>query len=257
MTQKTCITIALSLIAVLAVSFVVRDWYVLYQCGAVGRCIDDASTLQYVTKFSVTTIITLMALFLGQKNCICKRDRLLVQSGILCAFSADICFKALYNLPGFYGLRLELSLLGIYIFMIFQCIFIYRHTRKRNNDRHFPGVILIPFAVLFLFNALLLLGIFKSTLTSTAATYIAFLVCSLVVACRTTKLKYFPARSAKLIRIGMVLFFFGDLFVGFSLLTGPDHSALEMASAICNNLIWPLYVPALLCLLFSSYRREL
>lgn len=256
MMTKKHVAVILSIISVLAIAFFIRDWYVFYQCGAVEQCLVESSYFQHIAKFSVTTLITVMALFCGSKYCICKRDRRLLQMAMLCAFCADICFKILHNVTHLFEHSADYTLMGINFFMVFQSIFIYRHTRTSDTDEHVPWIIVIPFAVMFVFNALQLFSIFGSPLIPTVATYAAFLICSLIVACKVSKIGYFSARNAAIIKRGMILFFLGDVCVGLSLATGPDHSLQEIVATVANNFVWYFYVPALLCLVLSGYKRD-
>lgn len=256
MITKKHVAVIISIISVLAIAFFVRDWYVFYQCGAVEKCLQESSYFQHYTKFSVTTLITIMALFFGSKYSICKRDRRLLQLGMLCALCADVCFKILHNMTHLFEHRTDYTLLGICFFMVFQAIFIYRHTRTSDTDDHVPWIIVIPFAVMFIFNTLHLFDVFDSALIPTVATYAAFLICSLVVACKVPKVGYFSPKNSLIIKRGMILFFLGDVCVGLSLATGPDHSIQEIIATISNNFVWYFYVPALLCLVLSGYKRD-
>lgn len=245
----------LVLISVLAAAFFIRDWYVFYQCGAVESCLADSSYFQHYTKFAVTATITIIAFFVG-KNSLCKRDHRILQVGMLTALCADACFKILHNAKSLADYSTEFSLLGICFFMIFQTIFIFRHTRKSDTDNSIPWIMVIPLLTLFIFNALIMFKFFGSALIPTVATYAAFLTCSLIVACKVSKVGYFPQKNATLIKRGMILFYIGDICVGLSMATGPDHSTQEIIATVANNFVWYLYVPALICLVLSGYKRS-
>ena len=88
------------------------------------------------------------------------------------------------------------------------------------------------------------------------ATYAAFLICSLVVACKVPSKGYFPAKNARNIKRGMILFFCCDACVGISLATGNDHSVQEIVATVANNFVWYFYTPALILLGLSGYKRK-
>lgn len=255
MNKKTLITSLIILIGILMTTFFVMDWVVFYKCGAVEQCLEDNSNYQNIAKFAVTTIMTLVVFFIG-KNSLCKRDRIFLQAGFAMALCADFCLKIMHNYTHVFDRRDEYTLLGICFFMVVQALFIYRHTRTSDKDNHSPWILCIPFAVMFIANALHLFHIFKSPTVPIIATYGTFLICSLIVACKAPKNDYFPAKNAKNIKYGMILFFCCDACVGISLATGPDHSIKQIVATVANNFVWYFYTPALILLGLSGYKRK-
>lgn len=251
MKKRTVFNATMVVITILMCSFFICDWYVFYQCGPVEQCLADSSHYQNVAKFAVTAIVTFMVACIGH-NCVCRRDKNLLMWGFLMALCADFCFKILHNMDTHYSG--EFSLMGICFFMVVQSIFIFRHSRLDDMDNHFPWILCIPFAIMFVVTALLVFGVFSVTVPI-IATYGAFLICSLVVACKTPKLGYFPERNARLIKRGMILFFLCDVNVGISLATGPDHSLQEIIATVASNIVWYFYTPALICLATSGYKK--
>ena len=264
MNKKTLITSLIVLIGILMVTFFVMDWVVFYKCGAVEKCLTESSNYQNIAKFAVTTIMTIIVFFIG-KNCICKRDRTFLQIGFAMALCADFCLKILHNYiknpgnendPGFIDYKGDFTLLGICFFMVVQALFIYRHTRTSDKDNHSPWILCIPFAVMFIANALHLFSILTSPNIPIIATYGTFLICSLIVACKVPKVGYFPAKNARNIKYGMILFFCCDACVGLSLATGDDHTIQEIVATVANNFVWYFYTPALILLGLSGYKRK-
>ena len=255
MEKKKIITLLVAVVGILMVTFFVKDWLVFYQCGAVEQCLVENSDYQNIAKFVVTTIMTVVVLFIG-KHCLCVRDRRFLQAGFLTAFAADFCLKILHNYSHFLEHRSDYTLLGICFFMITQALFIYRHTRVSDTDNSTPKIILIPFAVMFLTNTLHLFGIFEGPTVPIIATYASFLFCSLFVACQAPKKGYFPEKNAKNIKRGMILFVCCDICVGISLATGDDHSVQEIVATVANNFVWYFYTPALILLGLSGYKRK-
>ncbi|MCR5377449.1 MAG: hypothetical protein K6E57_00560 [Fibrobacter sp.] len=255
MMKRIHITAFLIVVTILAVAFFVRDWYVFYQCGAVEQCLVDSSHFQNYAKFAVTAIMTIVALFIG-KDALCKRDRRFLQLGFVFALCADFCLKILHNVASLFEHSGDYTLLGICFFMVVQALFIYRHTRESDDDKHTPGIIVVPFVVMFICNALHLFGVFGGPTIPTVATYGAFLICSLIVAWQAPKKGYFPAKNARNIKRGMILFFCCDACVGISLATGADHSLQEIVATVANNFVWYFYTPALILLALSGYRRD-
>lgn len=253
--KKNHVVAALILVAILAVAFFVRDWYVFYQCGAVEQCLVDSSHFQNYAKFAVTTIVTIVVFFIG-RSCLCTRDRTLLQAGFAMALCADFCLKILHNVAALFKHSSDYTLLGICFFMVVQALFIFRHSRVSDSDKDVPWIICFPFAVIFITNALHLFGVFESATVSIIATYGTFLICSVVVACKAPRVGYFPKKNARCIKYGMILFFCCDACVGLSLATGADHSTQEIVATVANNFVWYFYTPALVLLALSGYRRK-
>lgn len=254
MIKKKYITVFLIIVSILAIAFFVRDWYVFFQCGPVDQCIEDASHFQNYAKFAVTAIVTVIAFFIG-KNCLCVRDRRLLQVGFVMVFCADFCLKILH-MTNLFNHRDDYVLLGICFFMVVQALFIFRHSRISDTDNSVPWIILVPFAVMFIANALHLFSVFSSATVPIVATYGAFLICSVIVACQAPKKGYFPAVNARNIKRGMILFFCCDACVGLSLATGEPYTIRETVAAVANNFIWYFYTPALILLALSGYKRS-
>jgi len=254
-TLKQHIVALLVLVSLLFLAFFIRDWYVFYKCGAVEQCLAESSYFQHYAKFAVTTAMTIMAFFVGHK-CICERDRRLLLIAAVLAFCADGCLKILHNAVKLFEHSSDYTLLGICFFMVFQAVLIYRHTRTSDTDNSVPWIICVPFAVMFVTNALHLFDVFESATIPIIATYGAFLICSVVVAVKSPKVGYFPSWNATLIKRGMILFFLCDACVGISLATGDDHSTQEIVATVANNFVWYFYVPALICLVMSGLRKE-
>ncbi len=255
MMKRIHITAFLIVVAILMVTFFIRDWLVFYQCGAVEQCLVEASDYQNIAKFAVTAIVTVIVFFIG-KNALCTRDRRLLQAAFVMALCADFCLKILHNYSHFLDHRSDYTLLGICFFMVVQALLIFRHTRVDDNGRESPWILCIPFAVMFVANALHLFRIFEGPTVPIVATYGAFLICSLVVACKVPKMGYFPEKNARNIKRGMILFFCCDACVGISLATGPDHSVQEIVATVANNFVWYFYTPALILLALSGYKRK-
>ena len=255
MNKKTLITSLIIIVGILMITFFVRDWLVFYNCGAVEQCLVESSNYQNIAKFAVTAIMTIVVFFIGG-NCLCKRDRNFLQAGFAMALCADFCLKIMHNYAHVLEHRSDYTLLGICFFMVVQALFIYRHTRTSDTDKSSPWILIIPFTVMFIANALHLFRIFEGPTVPIIATYAAFLICSLVVACKVPSKGYFPAKNARNIKRGMILFFCCDACVGISLATGEDHSIQEIVATVANNFVWYFYTPALILLGLSGYKRK-
>ena len=255
MNKKKLIAMLLVVVGILMITFFVMDWLVFYRCGAVEQCLVESSNYQNIAKFAVTAIMTVIVFFIG-KNCLCRRDRNFLQAGSAMALCADFCLKILHNYSHFLDHRSDYTLLGICFFMVVQALFIYRHTRMSDTDKSSPWILCIPFGVMFVANALHLFRIFEGPTVPIVATYGAFLICSLIVACKVPKKGYFPEKNARNIKRGMILFFCCDACVGISLATGDDHSVQEIVATVANNFVWYFYTPALILLGLSGYKRK-
>lgn len=254
MVYSKVVSLFVAIIAALFVTFFARDWFVLHQCGAVQSCLDSTSDYQNITKFIVTFLTTLLAFFIGKRK-ITDRDRFFVQSAFVMILCADFCFKILYNYFGMVENRENFISLGICFFFFAQMIFIYRHTRTSDDDWSFPWICCIPLAAIIAMFFLSYFQVLESLMLMAALAYAPTLLCSLIVACKTTGVGFFPKNNAWLIMLGMVLFSCCDILTGISLLTGADHSTMEVLASVSNNFIWLFYVPAIVSLALSGYRR--
>ena len=127
--------------------------------------------------------------------------------------------------------------------MFFQTILIYRHSRKSDSDDSFPVLLWFLFAAAAIAIALFCTGAIGLTLGNVTIALVAVY-------------SFYPAASAKCIRWGMVAFFIGDALVGLSLISGEDHSAVQLTASIAKNFIWWFYVPAQLMLIFACKKPK-
>lgn len=253
MNKKKLLTLLLSIVGLITLSFIVMDWLVFYQCGAVEQCLVESSDYQNISKFVVTTLMMITVLCIG-KDCICPRDRKFLQAAFIVTFFADLCFKIFHNYFSLVEYRGDFTLMGISCFMVVQTLFTYRHTRLDDTDTHTPWSLAIPFGMIFVANFLHVFRIFEDVTLPLVLVYATFLITSMVVACMAPKKGYFPAKNAWYIKVGMIIFFLGDVCVGASLATGADHSVQEIAATVANNFVWFFYVPALALIALSGYK---
>lgn len=254
MVYSKLVSALVAVAAILFVSFFVRDWFVLHQCGAVQSCLDSASDYQNISKFTVTSIATLLAMLIGHRK-VTRRDRFFLQSAFAMILCADFCFKILYNYFGTIENRDNFITVGIVFFFIAQMVFIYRHTRVSEDDWSFPWIYCVPVAAFFSMAFLTYFHVLESFELMAVLVYAPTLFCSLFVACRASKRGFFPEKNAFLIMLGMICFTCCDILTGLSLLTGVDHSMREILAVVSNNFIWLFYVPAIMTLALSGYRR--
>ena len=251
--QTTAQKVLLACIAALLLVTTGKDWLDFYSCGAVSQCLADAGTLQLYTKFLMSLLLTVLA-FIVTRNSFSRLDAKILRFAFVFSLLADSCFciiKAV--LP---NARTLSDILGIAFFIMFQIVLVHRHTRRSETDTKPSKVHKFVFYPL----AGLAGGLFGGILDITRANvmlvivalYSAFLITSVLVAFFAPCRDYFPAKNIPFIRWGMVAFFIGDAFVGLSMLTGEDHSALQVVAEISNNLIWWAYVPAQLMLILST-----
>lgn len=242
--RKNVTRLLIAIAVVLTASFLVLDWMAFFRCGAVERCLMEGSGFQNVAKCAVTAIMMLVVFSIGKES-LCLRDRTLLQAGFAVALCADFCFKILHE-----------HLLGICFFMATQALLIFRHTRRNETDNSFPVILYVPFGVICLAAVLCLLGSFSGAMLPVVAVYGSFVTCSLIVACRVLGMGFFPARNARQIKWGMILFFCCDVCVGLSGLVSVDHSVQEIVATVAHNFVWTFYTPALILLALSGYRHE-
>lgn len=246
--------VILALIGALFLVTTGKDWLDFYRCGAVNQCLIDAGTLQLFTKFSMSCLLTVMA-FLVSRDSFSKLDAKLLRMAFVFSLLADCSFSMVkFFAPDERALS---NILGIAFFIMFQVVLIHRHTRASETDDK-PGKIhkflLLPVAAFA--GALFGGNVIEPTLDNITlvivVVYGIFVITSLIVGFLAPRNSYFPAANAKLIRWGMVAFFFGDVLVGLALMTGEDHSALQAVAEIANNFVWWVYVPAQLMLILGT-----
>ena len=255
MVYSKIVSILVAIAAILFVTFFVSDWYALHQCGAVQSCIESMSDYPNITKFLVIVIAVLITLLIG-RNAVSPRDRILLQVAFAMVLCADFCFKILYNYFGTAETRENFLTIGIVFFFLAQMIFIYRHSRTSDSDWSFPWIYCMPFAAILAMVVLAILHVLESYVLMAVLAYVPTLLCSLFVACRASKRGFFPERNTFFIMFGMICFTCCDALTGISLLTGADHSTLEIFAAVSNNFIWLFYVPSVIFLALSGYRHH-
>lgn len=238
----------LIVIALVFVSYFVKDWIDFAQCGVVDKCLQDAHTYQNYTKFLSSFLLTVLAFYVSRFAC-CPRDGKWLRIAFVFSMFADGCFRLLGMFaPDF---PISPSILGILGFMFFQSSLIYRHTRTSDTETHFPKILFVPIAILIVLGAVYFAG-FAPQMLFVIGSYAAFLICSVIVAFKAGSVGYFSPHKAKLMKIGMIMFFICDALVGLALAGGNDHTFMGTVSAVADGLIWIAYVPALLLLIKSG-----
>lgn len=235
-------------IAAITVSYTVKDWMDFATCGAVQSCLDSAGIYQNYTKFSVSFLLTCLAFYYSSRFAVTAKDGKWLKIAFVFSLMADVCFRLLGMFaPDF---PVSPSILGICCFMLFQSALIYRHSRLHESDESFPKALWIPVVILVVAGILLAVGVIPLLLFAVGA-YAAFLITSLCVGCKAPSRNHYSAAAARLVKIGMIVFFLGDVLVGLALATSDDHSVMETVAAIANNFIWLVYVPAQILLIKS------
>lgn len=233
-------------IAVLFLSYFIKDWVDLARCGAHDSCLTGIGSYQSVTKFATSFLLTVLAFYVS-RFASCPQDGRWLKIAFVFSLMAVFCFRILTLV----GVDLAIcDLLGITGFMLFQSAMIHRHTRTNDNDKHFSKVFIISIVTLVLAVALCVAGIL-SQLVAIVVVYAGFLIPSLVVGIKAGSWGYFSKHKSQLIKIGMIVFFIGDALVGFALAIGDEGSVMDWIAAVANNLIWIVYVPAQLLLIKS------
>ena len=239
-----------SLIVVLLLVTTAKDWFDFYTCGAVGQCLSDAGILQLYTKFVMSFLLTVLA-FMATSRAFSPRDAKFLRIAFVFSLLADFCFSKLkILLPDAASLS---TVLGIVFFMMFQTVLIYRHSRESETDTKFPKI----YWLLAVITVVAIILFATGTIGLTAATvlaYAAFVIASTVIGILAPCKGYYPAVNASLIRWGMVAFFFGDALVGLALVSGEDYSVIQTVSAVANNFIWWVYVPAQIMLIRGAVK---
>lgn len=234
-------------IAVVFTTYFIKDWVDLFHCGAVESCLQDAHTYQNYTKFLSSFLLTVLAFYASRYAC-CPRDGKWLKIAFTFSALADVCFRLLGMFVQ--DFPIAPSILGITCFMFFQSALTYRHTRTSDSDTHFPKILIVPLCVLAVLAVAYFAGLVPQILFVIGG-YAAFLICSVIAACKASAVGYFSQHKAKLMKIGMIVFFIGDALVGLALATSDDHTVMELISAIADGLVWPVYVPAQILLIKS------
>ena len=240
-------------LSILLVATVAKDWFDFYSCGgAVGQCISDAGLMQLYTKSGMSLMMTLLA-FMVAKRAFCNRDAGFLRLAFVFSLLADFSFSLLKAVVPSVGTLS--TVLGIGFFMVFQIVLIYRHSRTDESDKSFPKAYWIVAAIAVVFIALGIAGV-VGALVAEVLVYGTFVITSMVVAILAPRKAYFPKANVSFVRWGMVAFFFGDVLVGLSMLSGDDHSTMQLVSNVANNFIWLLYVPAQLMLIRAAAKAD-
>ena len=246
MSKNDLIRLILALISILAVIFIVRDWYVLSSCGQSTVCIGNLSYYQHITKFAVTILAAFLTLLIGS-NAISRQDRGLLQKAFAAAILADFSIKILHNwqmLP----FKINYLLLGVCFFIIVQVLLIIRHSKRSATDKHFPKVLYVS-ALIFAINAIL---VFTKTISldiGVIVSYAGVLIPSVFIAWKTPKNDFFPKKNAQMIRWGMIFFLLCDAHIALSYFSGT-------ISFVAHNFVWVFYTPALVLLALSGFQRS-
>ncbi|MCF0215780.1 MAG: hypothetical protein HUK21_04845 [Fibrobacteraceae bacterium] len=235
-------------IAILAVTYIFRDWFLFFSCDGVKECVEDNSNYQHITKFMVTSLSVVLIL-LQKKNFLNLRDFTLMISGFLVLWLADFSLKILNNF-NIGQIEINYTTRGIFFFIIVQCLFILRHTRTSAIDTKFPLPYVIIFVVFLLADPFFFMGKIP-LLALVVIVYACALFSSLFVALKIKKNSFFPEQNKKLIFWGMICFFMCDVNVGLSLIPGDSHTLAFAVATITNNLVWMFYTPALVLLALS------
>lgn len=238
------------LIVALLLGNIGKDWYDFSQCGAVDQCLSASKTVQYFLKFAMSFLLTVLA-FVTARDSFSARDGHLLRTAFVFSLLADFAFSVFNVIVPDSGCLS--TALGIGFFMVFQVILIYRHSRKAESDRSIPKVYGLLAAALVAGGVLFVTGKFCIT-SAIVFAYAFFVIASVVVGYLARYKGYFAAGSTGLIFWGMFLFFWGDAFVGLSMLSGDDHSVKQLIATVANNFIWVVYVPAQLLLIKATLK---
>ena len=245
--------IASSLLAILLLVTTGKDWFDFYTCGgAVGTCLSDAGLLQLYTKFAMSVMLTVLA-FATASNAFCARDAKFLRVAFIFSLLADFSFSMIKAIAPDAGA--VSTVLGIVFFMLFQTVLIYRHTRTSESDKSLPKVYGLLVVALVAAVVLIATNVVGLTVAVVIA-YAVFLITSVVMGILAPGKGFFPAENAKFVRIGMIVWFFGDALVGLSMVSGDDHSALQMVATLANNFIWWVYVPSQLLVIRSCVKPK-
>ena len=241
--------IAFPLLAILLLVTTGKDWFDFYTCGgAVGTCLSAAGLLQLYTKFAMSVMLTVLA-FATASDAFCARDGKFLRVAFIFSLLADFSFSMIKAIAPDAGAIS--TVLGIVFFMLFQTVLIYRHTRTSESDKSLPKVYVL------LVVALVLIATKAVELTvAVVLAYAVFLITSVVMGILAPGKGFFPAENAKFVRIGMIVWFFGDALVGLSMISGADHSATQMVATLANNFIWWVYVPSQLLVIRSCVKPK-
>lgn len=175
-----------------------------------------------------------------------KEDNLLLISALFFTVLADLNLLILDNF-----------ILGIFLFIIVQMIYIMRHSRK-NTGFNYKYVYVFSLYIL-LFLIIKNLNIFKneSILISAAIVYGLVLINSLIIAYSTFNNKFFSKRTCKIISLAITLFFLCDINVGLFNISSYFHFTPKIVKFeyIISNLIWIFYLPSQILLCLSGYKN--
>ncbi len=224
--KKRVLKIALAIIFVFYCLFIYRDMH--HTSGFFPT---------YILKYISILFCFFITLMIG-KDSIHKRDRTLLQFGMLCTVFAD-----------FFFLILNHYIVGIGFFCLVQIIYYFRY-----KGRIIPSILfrfLLGFLLIIGIHLLLnLLEVKVEWILTMASFYALCIITSVIESIHVLKVNGYPAINRWLIVLGMVLFLLCDINVALSYLMKSYAIELYGTSA---TLIWIFYLPSQVFLSLSGY----
>jgi hypothetical protein len=162
-----------------------------------------------------------------------------------------ICFGDVFFL-------LAKPILAIGSFFACQCLLISRHcrglrckfTKASWAQKLMLTLLLLSFIILLFFGVIKFYSMaIDNTLIFMGLLYGLVLSLSLWIGLANHILNLFPRENSKIIAMGMLLFYFGDITVGLDGLLWPGPAWL-----IATSLTWVFYAPAITLLALSCYK---
>ncbi|MBP1745172.1 MAG: putative rane protein [Firmicutes bacterium] len=182
----------------------------------------------------VSVLLCFANALLSGKDCLEKRDALLLQAAMFVTIAAD---------P--FLLFLEQYFLGILLFCVVQSIYIIRHSRYSKFHTKMYAISGAAF-MSFAFVVVTVSGIDEKAIALAGCLYAFLTFCSLHTAFSTAKAGLYPRNNVVLINTGLWLLMLCDLNIFLNITVPFDHFP--------GFLAWVFYLPSQLILSESSRR---
>lgn len=238
---KNKLTINISLILIVSGGFIALD---LVQILATSSFNPMPSL---VLKGGIVFLTTLLVLLINNHG-INQKDTTLLKLIYMLIIFADLSL-----------LLFQKPYMGIILFLLAQCLLIYRNSDAIFNSNHFRAIF-DGYSIFFAFALTILLLLYLILIkkhTTDALLFILFMFYGMIkssavfTAILNFRFKVFPNINRLLLLIGTICFYFCDLNVGLTLIFNES-----LIQNISSTLIWIFYTPALTLIALSGYNFD-
>lgn len=246
LTREQFSSLFFTIVGILWISVLGLDWSRLFSYQSTGSV--DEYLHSRIIKLLLSCLITAFV-FASGKTALGLKDYTMLRATFALFTAAEVFFFT-NNSP-----------VGIALFSLAQVVFTIRNCsglKKAFGSKNFRKSLLIMFlpatAVVCIVNVLFIKLFFiphsANPLFPLIAGYSFFLCVSLSAAFLTRIIGNFSVRSSRIILIGGILFYLGDLTVGLNLVTPKNISYI-----LSTSCTWLFYLPAITLFALSGQKQ--